>query len=133
MQVYIRRPEGEGLVPCELTGFDDKLTAALHGGGREESAGLSPAAAPVALRGEGWELHGYTAALYDAEGNALDRGELRAALLRAQAQALWDQLREAGLLDGLLASARLLTRLLDALEGVPLLKSIIVKLRETEG
>lgn len=106
----IDEPEQEeGLIPCTLAAITD---------------------AGAALTGEGWSLGGYTGPLYAEDGAPYTREGLRVALLHEEMHALMQQLRDAGELDELFSHSRLLDRLLDALETVPLLREIIRKLRQ---
>ncbi len=113
MIVYVQGPVvpggAGGLVPCALKAADGR---------------------GLAVEGEDWSLRGFTGPVYDEDGNELPQADLQAALLREEAQAVWDMLGEAHLLDGLLASADLLERLLDGLEMVPILREIIRRVRE---
>lgn len=119
MTVYIEptvlsidEPEQEeGLIPCTLAGITDS---------------------GATLSGEGWSLGGYTGPLYADDGTPYTTEGLRMALLHEEMHALMNKLREAGELDELLSHSRLLDRLLDALETVPLLRTIIAKLRESD-
>ena len=119
MTVYIDKsvlaePEAvqaeEGLAACELV--------ALGADGN------------AALRGAEWSLGEYSGPLMDADGSELSREDLRLALLKEKAGAVWQELEDAGYLKGITASMSMLARLLDALEGVPLLRAVIRKLRE---
>ena len=104
----IDEPE-EGLIPCTL----ERVT--------DDGARLS---------GDGWAIGEYLGPIYAEDGAPYTREGLRVALLHEEMHALMDKLREAGELDELLAHSRLLDRLLDALETVPLLRELIRKIRE---
>ncbi len=104
-------PESDERIPCELTAVTE--------------TGLD-------LRTDTWRMSGYSGVVYDKDGSALPHASLALRLKKEEAAGIMDKLRDAGELDDLLSHARLLDRLLDALENVPLLRSVIMKLKEED-